>query len=985
MKWYSILTLLILAATNLPAQETISRSFELRYYTVDPKADGETDFKGETEYFNTGQRVEYLNTYEQYARKFFENQDWDQLVITDDEAKEIAASIKPQPLPSVRKRMLLENWKCLGYKDGQHQERLDEIEKWNSLRHVTVDNESLLFEKDTEISIPIPEQSWRSLFRLSVNIPKGGTFSLKLGDALSVSHQDIPEGKWVPVSIEFDLENGRYNLYVDETKTVDFEPLDADKPVIKMSVATSKGVRIDDIHCVQYTRGKFTEDNLSRSVPFHVHTFLLEDFRLKPGINGWQTLAYDDALWERRNIPYPHGGERFKDESLYMRKTVNVPDFTVAELNFETIDPGGEIWVNGQVVHVQNNRYPVKVDIGEYLKPNHANLIGVRVYPNRVEHTFRCTPDDLYTGSFAGRGWIDFREDRFIDDVFVYTKSIGDKKATVGLEAELRNLEWEPETNREPKKWQLFKGTLKVDIYKWFPEESKSPVASQAYPVELRLHHDFKLEKDIVITSPELWSYKNPNLYRVTCVLEDEAGNKLDDYVITTGIRTIGQGGGTFRINGEAEMMNGALLFGFKYPIEDIARTIRCADDYWLVKEIEMIRRMNANAMRMSVHHGMKGGINDPRLAEIGDQLGVMFQWSTATWARTSSPWLVDFEALPKYVRQVRNHPSITMWQPANHPGFLSFNVDCLEWITRVYESIYPNDPSRLISPSPTYHHFFGKERLGIPNDEGTMSLRGDTLFEKTVWTAPMICRGNMDNATGYGAEWSVLRKYPYPPRYEGQMGSRFEDFRVEYINSKERAYFDFESEESTGQPNWNMRKGKPAYQIKSYELNYDDGSIGRKLSVDEWRTSQAWQGFSAYEAYRKKRWLDYDGMAWCCLHGGGNTATYQKPLIDYYGHSKIAYHTVKMVFQPVLAGSKNVDIVYSENDTIPIVIMNMGEKKRVGLKLTIKTPQGKVVDQIYYPGIMLEQGRTFTDIGNYKPNIKDDGYYIFEYEVQKY
>ena len=43
----------------------------------------------------------------------------------------------------------------------------------------------------------------------------------------------------------------------------------------------------------------------------------------------------------------------------------------------------------------------------------------------------------------------------------------------------------------------------------------------------------------------------------------------------------------------------------------------------------------------------------------------------------------------------------------------------------------------------------------------------------------------------------------------------------------------------------------------------------GREMTFDEWRLSQAWQAMSGYEAYRKKRWLDYDGMVWCTVDGG--------------------------------------------------------------------------------------------------------------------
>ncbi len=102
---YILFTMVILGGliSNINAQE-ISKSFELRYFASDEKADGETDFKGETEYFNTEQRIEYLEKYEEYAGQFFNNPDWNKLVVTDDEAKEKAAKIKPQPTPKIRSR-----------------------------------------------------------------------------------------------------------------------------------------------------------------------------------------------------------------------------------------------------------------------------------------------------------------------------------------------------------------------------------------------------------------------------------------------------------------------------------------------------------------------------------------------------------------------------------------------------------------------------------------------------------------------------------------------------------------------------------------------------------------------------------------------------------------------------------------------------------------------------------------------------------------
>jgi hypothetical protein len=178
------------------------------------------------------------------------------------------------------------------------------------------------------------------------------------------------------------------------------------------------------------------------------------------------------------------------------------------------------------------------------------------------------------------------------------------------------------------------------------------------------------------------------------------------------------------------------------------------------------------------------------------------------------------------------------------------------------------------------------------------------------------------------------------------------------------------------------LRKGKPFSGYRSYELRYDDKTIGQRLTPEQWRESQAWQGFSAFEAYKKKRWFDYDGQAWCTLHGGGNSATYEKPLIDYFGHSKIVFHTVKMAFQEVLACSKNVDIVYGSEDDIPIAVMNLGPEKTVNVTVKVKDLDGTVIEEKIYGNITLPSGRTSTDLKPFKPDFKKEGYVIIEYTV---
>ena len=204
------------------------------------------------------------------------------------------------------------------------------------------------------------------------------------------------------------------------------------------------------------------------------------------------------------------------------------------------------------------------------------------------------------------------------------------------------------------------------------------------------------------------------------------------------------------------------------------------------------------------------------------------------------------------------------------------------------------------------------------------------------------------------------------------------------YLESKERAYFNFEHDEIIGQPNWNLYKGKPMYHIKSYEREYDEGSIGRELEFDEWLTSQAWQALGAYETIKKCRIVDYDGLSWCNLRGGQNTVTYQKSLVDYYGQPKLAYYAHRMAFGNVLACSGNVDMVYGPDDTIPIIVMNIGERKTVTVKISVLSPGNTVAYETEIKDVTLAEGRTVTNAGEVKLAELPDGIYSIKYEVYK-
>lgn len=340
-----------------------------------------------------------------------------------------------------------------------------------------------------------------------------------------------------------------------------------------------------------------------------------------------------------------------------------------------------------------------------------------------------------------------------------------------------------------------------------------------------------------------------------------------------------------------------------------------------------MIKEMNGNLLRLHVHaeKDTTDGINDPRYAEYADQLGVYLLWQTAAWIREGEAWNVDFEGYPKFMRQVCNHPSIVMWEASNHPNRFKLHdiSDSHDFVTRVYRTLSAVDTSRLISPTSFWQH------MHYGNYDGSLDKEGNPIVPNPVLMEKLMTRGSQDAYTGYGAKWTALRKAP-------------NKWAASCLAANDKAYFNFEHEESAAQPNWTLAEKEPWFKVQSYEWEYEKGSIGRLLDASEWRISQAFQAFAAWESMKKQILIGYDGFSWCSLESGSNMFTYQKPLIDPFGIPKLAYYANQSVFQPIWAGSSNVDVVYGPADHISPVLFNLGQPKTIDLTIELKMIKGK-------------------------------------------
>lgn len=968
MKKLCLFTSVLMVMFNLSAQQQVT-TFEMRHFKSDAKANGVTDFHGETEVFDTDQRISALYKYADYASKFWGDPNLDKPLFTDDEVRERVAKIKAQPTTSVRRTLSLDNWRAYGYKAGKEQAKAQQWQLW-SAKGATIDDGKLVFD-GSSVELPIDPIDWRfrikcwltespSAFKLLLGGEGGEPIVVTLDGAKTGAQVDgktysVSTGELDYFEVYGDFENHR--MFVSSANQTIIEFPISEKfgnKVTSFSMSAADGrASIDKFSFYSFIRNEKTPH-----MPYSTKLHYDEDFGEVPTMQNWAEPKYDDSKWTSVTLPSAHGGQSVAGESYYLRTKVKVGNFKYAQLDLEAIDPAGEVWINGVPAAVLKGREPKRVDVGEYLIPNAENTIAVRVKPYYAHYPMQHTSSDRNIGWFLGRTKLILTEQQaHITEGLAHTISLTDTEAVQAHKIDIRNED-------------VFtkKAQLEVNYYPWFPEEGER-VASASQEILVRPNVNNSYELNVTLPSPNVWSPRDPQLYRVEVVLKDEKGNPIDDYVTTTGVRIIEQREGLLYINNKPEMLNGAQNFGYRLPLENIAKHVRCATDEQVMRDFMMSEQLGGNMLRIHIHaeKHVSEGVNDPRYAEYADQLGFYILWQSAGWIREGNAFNVDIEHFPAYMKRVYNHPSIVMWEASNHPNRFKQHPfsETEDYFNAIISTIIATDTSRLISPTSFWQH------TQYASYRGTRDFKGNEQAANPLLMHRKMTRGSQDAYTGYGAKWSKLRTHP-------------SEWAKDCLEAKDLCYFNFEHEESAAQPNWALARKEPWYKVQSYEWDYEKGSIGRRLQADEWRASQAFQAFSAWESMKIQTMAGVCGFSWCSLESGPNMFTYQKPLVDPFYVPKLAYHANRMAFNRIWAASDDVDVVYGPQDEIRPVIFNLEDECNVNLTVELQNEAGRVVERKVFKNVSVQAGRSVTRLDAFRFRNKREGCYFVVYKLQK-
>ncbi|WP_085535818.1 sugar-binding domain-containing protein [Massilibacteroides vaginae] len=389
--------------------------------------------------------------------------------------------------------------------------------------------------------------------------------------------------------------------------------------------------------------------------------------------------AFNQKEWKKVNLPHDWSVKQQLSPSLasatgylpggigWYSKVLDIPNEKQGEkvyLYFEGVYNRSEVFINGQSLGKRPNGYvSFMYDATPYIKYGENNIVNVR-----VDHS-QDADSRWYTGSGIFRNvWLVYANPVHIAQwgVFAYPE-VNKNRGVLKVEVEVSN-----DSDKQ--------ATLTV-VNELVAPDGRT-VGKSNRKLSLAAKQNSKINTEINVSNPALWSLTSPSLYTLkTTVLQN--GKTVDQTNTNTGFRTFTfDANKGFALNGEWMKVKGVCLHHDAGVLGSAVPR-----DVWK-RRLLTLKEIGCNAIRTS--HNPQA----PDLYELCDELGLLvMNEAFDEWEFPKRKWLegwnvgtpgfqgnYDFfeewgeKDLADMVRRDRNHLSVFAWSIGNE-------VD------------YPNDP----------------------------------------------------------------------------------------------------------------------------------------------------------------------------------------------------------------------------------------------------------------------------------------------------
>ncbi|MFA9390966.1 MAG: glycoside hydrolase family 2 TIM barrel-domain containing protein [Prolixibacteraceae bacterium] len=372
--------------------------------------------------------------------------------------------------------------------------------------------------------------------------------------------------------------------------------------------------------------------------------------------SNWQLRAYGQAIYTNQVHPFPCNPPMVpsdSNETGYFRTVFDVQSFDTGRtiLHFAGVQSACYVYVNGKEVgYSEGSMTPAEFDVTSFIKEKN-NLLAVKVI--RWSDASYLEDQDFWRLSGIFR------------DVFIYKipkKTLWDYQVETDLDDDYKNATLN--INGFIKTFDTSNHT--PELFVELSDENGKTVFEEPIGIkEGEGGYHFSFSKEVI--APELWSDELPNLYALTFKLSND--NSEVFYGQRIGFREVEISDAQVHLNGVSVYTKGINRHEFD-PVNG-----RCVTEESMIKDIELMKQHNFNAVRTSHYPDQE------RWYQLCDEYGLMVMdevnlESHYLWAiKNQSPALypewkgaILDRGISMFQRD-KNHPSIVMWSLGNETG----------------------------------------------------------------------------------------------------------------------------------------------------------------------------------------------------------------------------------------------------------------------------------------------------------------------------
>ncbi|MDV7185915.1 glycoside hydrolase family 2 TIM barrel-domain containing protein [Lutibacter sp. TH_r2] len=431
------------------------------------------------------------------------------------------------------------------------------------------------------------------------------------------------------------------------------------------------------------------------------------------------------SCWEQEGFgAYNYGSDdeknRAKEYGLY-KHTFSVPlswKIKDVKIVFEGVMTDCEVKINGKLageIH-QGSFYEFNYSINKLLKYGKNNLLEVKVNKvsaNESINQAERVADFWIFGGVYRPVYLTISPKDNIDRLAVDAKADGNIIADLFLDSKKASDVSLALFDLKGNKVQ----DINVDAVK--KEDGKWQISAKANNIKT-------------------WNAEKPNLYAVQFNLLDKKGTILHTVNQRVGFRTVEilEGDGIY-VNGERIKFKGVNRHSF-HP-----KSGRTTSKAWSVEQIEMMKDMNMNAVRMA-HYPP-----DTHFLEACDSIGLFVIDEICTWHNPMLDTKVATKIVKETVVRDVNHPSILLWANGNEQGWNpEVDNDYAKWDIQNREVIHPWSIYKKTNTI-HYSHYH--------------SLINDSYSKEKILFPTEFLHGLYDGGHGAGLDdyWNIMWNLP--------------------------------------------------------------------------------------------------------------------------------------------------------------------------------------------------------------------------------